>query len=198
MFLRKLNKNFFIKYAYFSTSKSIVSKKYDVIVIGGGHAGCEAAAASARTGANTLLITHKLSTIGTCSCNPAIGGIGKGNLVKEIDALDGLMAKVADKSGISFRILNQSKGPAVHGPRAQIDRDLYLKHMQEYIFNYDNLDVLENSIEDLIIDNKTKIPQVTGVLLEHKIDTIEKPKIYSNKYNYNYWNFFRWYITLWT
>jgi len=126
-------------------------KGYDVIVIGGGHAGCEAAAASARFGAQTLLITHRRSTIGEMSCNPAIGGVGKGHLVREIDALDGLMGQVADRAGIQFRLLKRRKGPAVRGPRAQADRALYRREMQSAIAATENLDVLDAAVEDLVL-----------------------------------------------
>ena len=111
---------------------------FEVVVIGGGHAGCEAAAASARLGVKTALFTHNKNTIGEMSCNPAIGGLGKGHLVREIDALDGVMGEVADKSGIQFRLLNRSRGPAVRGPRTQSDRSLYRKFMQEKLVNYCN------------------------------------------------------------
>ena len=129
---------------------------FDVVVIGGGHAGCEAAAASARLGVNTALFTHKIETIGEMSCNPAIGGLGKGHLVREIDALDGVMGEVADKSGIQFRLLNRSRGPAVRGPRTQSDRFLYRKFMQEKLLNYCNLTVFSDPITGFIFD-KNKI-----------------------------------------
>src|ERR1700744_5991021 len=126
---------------------------WDVIVIGGGHAGCEAAAASARVGARTLLLTHRIETIGEMSCNPAIGGLGKGHLVREIDALDGLMGRMADQAGIQFRLLNRSKGPAVRGPRAQIDRALYRKAMQAALSAQPHLDVIAEAAEDLIVEH---------------------------------------------
>jgi tRNA uridine 5-carboxymethylaminomethyl modification enzyme len=133
---------------------------FDVVVIGGGHAGCEAAAASARLGVNTALFTHKIETIGEMSCNPAIGGLGKGHLVREIDALDGVMGEVADKSGIQFRLLNRSRGPAVRGPRTQSDRSLYRKYMQEKLANYCNLSIFSDSVIQFIFDKNT----ITGFI----------------------------------
>jgi tRNA uridine 5-carboxymethylaminomethyl modification enzyme len=128
---------------------------FDVVVIGGGHAGCEAAAASARLGVNTALFTHKFETIGEMSCNPAIGGLGKGHLVREIDALDGVMGEVADKSGIQFRLLNRSRGPAVRGPRTQSDRSLYRKYMQEKLVNYCNLMIFSDPVIKFIFNKNT-------------------------------------------
>jgi tRNA uridine 5-carboxymethylaminomethyl modification enzyme len=128
---------------------------FEVVVIGGGHAGCEAAAASARLGVSTALFTHKIETIGEMSCNPAIGGLGKGHLVREIDALDGVMGEVADKSGIQFRLLNRSRGPAVQGPRTQSDRSLYRKYMQEKLLNYCNLMIFADPVIKFIFDKNT-------------------------------------------
>ena len=136
----------------------MTKQSYDVVVIGGGHAGCEAAAASARMGVNTALFTHKIETIGEMSCNPAIGGLGKGHLVREIDALDGVMGVVADKSGIQFRLLNRSRGPAVQGPRTQSDRTLYKKYMQQILLNYKNLSVIADPVTKFIFDdNENKV-----------------------------------------
>ncbi len=147
------------------------NKQYDVIVIGGGHAGCEAAAASARLGVNTALFTNDKSSIGEMSCNPAIGGLGKGHLVREIDALDGVMGDVADKSGIQFKLLNRSRGPAVRGPRTQSDRSLYKKHMQKKLVNYCNLSIFSDSVTGFIFNKNS----INGIL------TSSGKEIHSNK-----------------
>src|ERR1700719_1650597 len=136
-------------------------ESFDVIVIGGGHAGCEAAAASARMGARTALVTHRFATIGAMSCNPAIGVLVKGHLVREVDALDGLMGRVADAAGIQFRMLNRRKGPAVRGPRAQADRELYAAAMQAAIDQTANLSVIEGEADELIVSTDG----VTGIRL---------------------------------
>ncbi|HEY1736194.1 MAG TPA: FAD-dependent oxidoreductase, partial [Methylovirgula sp.] len=135
--------------------------RFDVIVVGGGHAGCEAAAAAARIGAKTALVTLSQASIGTMSCNPAIGGLGKGHLVREIDALDGLMGCVADEAGIQFRLLNRAKGPAVRGPRAQMDRALYRAAMQSAMDAIPNLTIIEGEAAELQIDGG----RITGLTL---------------------------------
>src|SRR5690606_17191950 len=148
--------------AFFQSGISLMTREFDVIVIGGGHAGCEAASAAARMGARTALITHRIDTIGEMSCNPAIGGLGKGHLVREVDAVDGLMGRVTDAAGIQFRMLNRRKGPAVRGPRAQADRKLYRKAMQAAILNHRNLEVIEGGASDLLVE----AGEVRGVVVE--------------------------------
>ena len=139
---------------------------YQVLVIGGGHAGVEAACAAARMGVRTLLLTHNIETIGQMSCNPAIGGIGKGHLVKEIDALGGIMARAADRAGIQWRILNRRKGPAVRATRAQADRNLYKSAVREMVENQPNLDIFQAAVTDLIIENG----RICGVRTQQQID----------------------------
>tara|TARA_A100001011_G_scaffold327990_1_gene352461 strand:- start:253 stop:2124 length:1872 start_codon:yes stop_codon:yes gene_type:complete len=146
--------------------------QFDVVIVGGGHAGCEAAAAAARLGVNTALFTNNLETIGEMSCNPAIGGLGKGHLVREIDALDGLMGEIADRSGIQFRLLNRSRGPAVRGPRTQSDRSLYKKYMQEKLINYCNLSIFSDPVIKFIFDKnaiKAIVTQSGKRILSSKI-----------------------------
>ncbi|KAF9509221.1 hypothetical protein BS47DRAFT_1397102 [Hydnum rufescens UP504] len=147
--------------------------QYDVCVIGGGHAGCEAAAAAARTGARTLLLTQNLDTIGEMSCNPSFGGVGKGTLVREVDALDGVCGRVADKAGIMFHVLNRSKGAAVWGLRAQIDRKLYKKYMQETLLNYPNLDVRAASVHDLIWSDQNPVASSS------RVSTPDQPAVWA-------------------
>ncbi|KAG5651843.1 hypothetical protein H0H81_007219 [Sphagnurus paluster] len=143
-----------------------------VCVIGGGHAGCEAATGAARAGARTVLLTQKIETIGELSCNPSIGGVGKGTLVREVDALDGVMARVADQAGIQFHILNRSKGAAVWGPRAQIDRTLYKRNMQETLHGYPNLTIKAGSVFDLVIDHSDSASSGQwGSIVGVKLDT---------------------------
>ncbi|KAF2115024.1 glucose inhibited division protein A-domain-containing protein [Lophiotrema nucula] len=155
----------------FATVSSTEQRPYDVIVIGGGHAGCEASAASARSGARTALITPSVTNLGVCSCNPSFGGIGKGTMLREIDALDGVVGRIVDKAGVQFRVLNRKKGPAVWGPRAQIDRALYKQYMREEMVGYQNLSVVEGSVADIIVDREGEQEEgryglIKGVRLE--------------------------------
>ncbi|KAI5249410.1 glucose-inhibited division protein A subfamily [Aureobasidium subglaciale] len=154
----------------FATVSESTTPPYDVVVIGGGHAGCEASAAAARTGARTALVTPSVDNLGVCSCNPSFGGIGKGTMLREVDALDGLVGRIVDKAGVQFRVLNRKKGPAVWGPRAQIDRALYKKHMKEEMTNYKGLSVVEGKVADIVVQREGmtdgKHGKITGVRLE--------------------------------
>ena len=150
-----------------------MEKYVDVIVVGGGHAGIEASSAIARYGCKVLLITLKKNQIGEMSCNPAIGGLGKGHLVREIDALDGVMGKAIDQSGIQFRMLNKSKGPAVHGPRSQADRSLYKKSVQDILLSQSKISVIEGFVDDLVINNK----EIKGVVLDNETKILCKSLI---------------------
>ncbi|KAF2148258.1 mitochondrial protein-like protein [Myriangium duriaei CBS 260.36] len=156
----------------FATVLDSHTDPYDVVVIGGGHAGCEASTAAARTGARTALVTPSVDNLGVCSCNPSFGGIGKGTMLREIDALDGVVGRIVDKAGLQFRVLNNRKGPAVWGPRAQIDRKLYKKHMKEEITSYPGLKVLEGKVADIVVDRSVANSEdgthgrITGVRLE--------------------------------
>ena len=143
-----------------------MTDRFDVIVVGGGHAGCEAATAAARMGASVGLITMRTDRIGEMSCNPAIGGLGKGHLVREIDALDGIMGRAIDQAGIQFRMLNKSRGPAVHGPRAQADRALYKTAIQNFLAGYDNIQIIEAAVGDILIQKTTRGEQVKGIITE--------------------------------
>ena len=154
-------------------SQTVSHNRFDVIVVGGGHAGCEAAAAAARMGAATALVTHRADRIGEMSCNPAIGGLGKGHMVREVDALDGVMGRAIDRAGIQFRMLNRSKGPAVRGPRAQADRKLYREAVQDILANQENLTILEGGVEDLIIDANNRVAGViTGDGIEYRAGAV--------------------------
>jgi folate-dependent tRNA-U54 methylase TrmFO/GidA len=165
--IRRDNSCPFLQNGYFL---SLSRPLKDVIVVGGGHAGTEAASAAARMGCQTVLVTQKVETIGEMSCNPSFGGIGKGHLVREIDALDGVCARACDESGVQYRMLNRRKGPAVQGPRAQIDRNLYKNFIQNELNNTQNLQILPSTVDDLIIDQgMTKLKVSSGILEAAKI-----------------------------
>jgi tRNA uridine 5-carboxymethylaminomethyl modification enzyme len=167
---RQYNPVGFLPGQFHRTPSDCLYRPYDVVVIGGGHAGCEASAAAARTGAKTALVTPSIDNLGVCSCNPSFGGIGKGTMLREVDALDGLVGRIVDKSGLQFRVLNRKKGPAVWGPRAQIDRALYKKHMREEMTNYKGLSVVEGKVADIVLQRQGmtdgKHAVIAGVRLE--------------------------------